>query len=299
MSDQEPPQYSFASVSRQPGAIPEASTILKLWGDETSGQVSDTIYVSNERIHEMLFTLPPGGWFRHSENSRTLFGADELYYIVSGTLIMANPATGEVHRAEQGEAVFFGPDVWHHGFNGGRGELCVLEYFAPPPSTGTSQAYARTKPLLAASSYVQDQWLGCWPEAIPEARKGDTQRLITHRDILWRIEGEKDPLLVGILLSTPRLTVACVELLPGRCSDLRVLGGDAAGYVLEGEASLFLPRLQAKERNGGWFRMKERDGFLVPEGEPHRYFNMTGRTTRFLFGVAPSYLPAGAPGAEN
>jgi mannose-6-phosphate isomerase-like protein (cupin superfamily) len=39
--------------------------------------------------------------------------------------------------------------------------------------------------------------------------------------------------------------------------------------------------------------MEKGDGFFVPAGETHQYFNMTDRTTRFIFGVAPSYLPTG------
>ena len=249
---------SYPAVSRAAGAVPADTAVLKLWGDILSGQVNDLIYVSNEKIHAMVFSLPPGGKFRHSDRSRTYFGADELYYVISGTLHLANPETGEVHRVEQGKAVCFGPDVWHHGFNFGSSELRVLEYFAPPPATGASQAYARTKPYLSDFAYVQDQWLELWPEAIDEARGKYTQRVIGQDEILWRIEGIDDQIPIGIYLSTERLTVGYSELLPGQKSDAHTHVGDEAGYILEGQLNLYFPTHSADGRGNGWFRMRGR-----------------------------------------
>ena len=80
-----------------------------------------------------------------SDGTRTIFAADELYYVLSGVLIAINPETGEVHQAMPGEAVFFRRDTWHHAMSAGTEPLRVLEYFAPPPSQGTSGAYARTR----------------------------------------------------------------------------------------------------------------------------------------------------------
>lgn len=280
---------SYPIVSREAGAIPADAVVLKLWGDAQSGQVNDLIYVSNEKIHAMVFSLPPGGRFRHSDRSRTYFGADELYFVISGTLLLANPGTGEVHRIEQGQAAYFGPDVWHHGFNPGTDELRVFEFFAPPPATGTSQVYARTKPYLSTAAYVQDQWLKRWPEAIKQAREKYTQRVIGRDEILWRIEGAEDQIPVGIYLSTERLTVGYAEILPGQKSSPHIHGGDEAGYVLEGQLNLYFPGHSVQGRGNGWFRMQEGDGFFIPEGEIHQYFNISDHTVRFIFGVAPAY----------
>ena len=90
------------------------------------------------------------GAFRHSESFRTVFAADELLHVLQGTLVLANPETGEVVRAEPGESVFFRRDTWHHGFSYGDEPLRVLEFFAPPPATGTSGAYALTQPVPRA-----------------------------------------------------------------------------------------------------------------------------------------------------
>ena len=278
-------------VTPPPGAVPREAAVLKLWGDDISGQVNDWIYVSSDKIQQMVFSLAPGGSFGHSRDHRTNLGADEFYYVLGGTLVLANPQTGEVHRLGKGDAIRFGPDTWHHGFNYGRETLRVLEYFAPPPATGSSQLYARTKPYLDTPTYVQDEWIGRWPEAAREARARHTQHVIAADDILWRLEGKEYQILVGILLSTDELTAGRIELLPGQRSDTRVHGGDLTGYVLAGQLNLLLPESPGPGPGNGWFQMGEDDGFFVPASVPYRYYNMTAEPVQLLFGVAPTYLP--------
>jgi mannose-6-phosphate isomerase-like protein (cupin superfamily) len=150
-----------------PAAIPYGAVTRHLWGDEDAGEVADWIYVSSDRIHQLVYALPPGGSFRHSDEFRTVFAADVVYYVLSGVLVIANPGTGEVQRLEPGEAAFFRRDTWHHAFNYSTDPLRVLEFFAPPPSQGTSGAYARAQPLLEETRYSRDGSLGNWPESAP------------------------------------------------------------------------------------------------------------------------------------
>jgi quercetin dioxygenase-like cupin family protein/uncharacterized RmlC-like cupin family protein len=282
--------YRPTVVTPPPGAVRAADAALKLWGDETSGYVNDWIYISNEKTQQLVFSLAPGARFGHSERHRTNLGADELFYVLTGVLVLANPETGEVHRLEAGDAVWFGPDTWHHGVAHGTETLRVLEFFAPPPATGSSQPYANTKPYLAAPTYVQDEWLGSWPAAATDARTRDTQHVVRPDEILWRLEGLEHELLVGILLSTDRLTCGTIELLPGRRSDVRVHGGDCAGYVADGRLNLLLP--QGADGSAGklWFQVERDDGFFVPAGVRYQLFNMTDEPVRLLFGVAPTYV---------
>jgi len=147
----------------EPTHLPYASVTRHLWGDPEAGEVADWIYVSSDKIHHLVFSLAPGGEFRHSNEFRTIFAADQVYYVLRGVMVIANPETGEVRHVKAGEAVFFRRDTWHHAFNYGSEPLRVLEYFSPPPSQGTSGAYARTKPLLTQTKYTQDQALGRWP----------------------------------------------------------------------------------------------------------------------------------------
>jgi quercetin dioxygenase-like cupin family protein len=277
-------------VERAPGAIAARDVVLKLWGDDDSGLVNDEIFVSSERIQQMRFTMPPGSRFTHSPSHRTDMGADEVYHVLGGRLVLANPEIGEVQVAEAGEAVAFGPDTWHHGFSQGDEPLDVMQYFAPPPATGSSQSYARTRPYLERTVYVRDGLLERWPDAEGEASAARTMRVLTRRDVLWRMEGDEDPILVGIWQSTSRLTSGTMALTAGARSDARRHGGDLAGYVVTGRLSLWMPELEVPGPGNGWFHMDAGDGFFVPAWEPYRLVNQTTSTARALFGVAPAYL---------
>jgi quercetin dioxygenase-like cupin family protein len=269
-----------------PTHIPYATVTRHLWGDAFSGEVADWIYVSSDRIHQLVFGLPPGGMFRHSKNYRTVFAADEVYFVLGGVLILVNPETGEVHRARAGETLFFRRDTWHHAVSYGSEPLRVLEIFAPPPSQGTSGAYARTKPYLTTPRYTQDQWLGKWPMQRAIAQRDFTMQLLNEQDVLWRLEGSERPVLVGIWVSTEYLTMGEVRLLPGQRSEVEVHGGDESLYLLEGSLNVRTPENEGQR----WFELAPCDGFFVPQGVPHQYYNMTDEPTRLIFGVAPSYL---------
>jgi quercetin dioxygenase-like cupin family protein len=259
-----------------------------LWGDEIAGQVDDWIYVSSGKIHQLVFGLGPGGAFRHSEEFRTVFGADEVLYVLEGTFGCANPETGEVHVVKEGEAVFFRKDTWHHGFNLGTGPVRVLEFYAPPPAKGTSGAYARTRPYLKESRYAQDQWLGQLPMKADEARALHSMRVLRDQDLIWRLEGIRQSVLVGLYAATDQLTVGKMTLLPGQKSDIETHGGDAGVYLLKGTLNVLTPEAEGQR----WFELHPKDGFFVPEGVQHQYHNVSSEVVEFLFGIAPSYRPA-------
>ena len=75
----------------------------------------------------------------------------------------ANPETGEVRVAHVGETILFRRDTWHHIFSHDLKQLRVLEFFAPPPATGTSRKYAQQRPYLAETRHNNDSILGVWP----------------------------------------------------------------------------------------------------------------------------------------
>ena len=270
-----------------PTHIPYETVTRHLWGDEESGEVADWIYVSSSKIHQLVFGLAPGGAFRHSDAFRTIFAADEVMYVLSGVMALSNPETGEVHRLQPGEAAFFRRDTWHHAFNFSPEPLRVIEFFAPPPSQGTSGSYAQTKPNLTAPKYSQDQWLDRWPQAQAEAEASYTIQVVREGDLQWRLEGTEQQLLVGILASTEHLTVGKMQLLAGQRSDVELHGGDESLYLLEGALNVRVP-----ENDGPrWFELSPGDGFFIPEGTPHQYYNMSDAQASFLCGIAPRYSP--------
>lgn len=271
--------------------IPAGEAVHHVWGDEASGEVLDRIFVSSSKIHQLVFSLPDGSGFTHSSSFRTVFAADEVLYILTGVIVLANPATGEVQRLEAGEAALFGPDTWHHAFSWGGSTASVLEYLAPPPAAGTAGTYARAQPLLTDVTYADEAQLGRWPPG--SSSQPTSFRVIGRKERLWRLEGDSDPVLVGILASTPHLTVASCELRPHQRSDWRVHSGDCAGYVSSGQVIVRLGGATGRL----WRELGAGDGFYVPEGDRYQLWNPAQTPAAVLLGVAPAYAfpPGTAP----
>jgi quercetin dioxygenase-like cupin family protein len=258
-----------------PTVIRAADAVRHTWGDEEAGLVEDWIYVSTQRIHAIVFGLPPGGAFRHSESFRTAFAADELLYVLQGTLVLANPETGEVVRAEPGESVFFRRDTWHHGFSYGDEPLRVLELFAPPPATGTSGAYARTRPYLEQSLYAREGVVGNLAGDRPAE---GTLRILRREDSVWRLDRD---VLVGLLVSTEHLTAGTVTIPAGHTSLEETHDGEELVHVTRGELRVEAAGVEATLAPG--------DAFFVPSATPHRYAATGAGVAEAVFGVAPSF----------
>ncbi|MDA2926845.1 cupin domain-containing protein, partial [Acidobacteria bacterium AH-259-G07] len=148
--------------------------------------------------------------------------------------------------------------------------------------------------LTGQVKYTQDQWLGRWPAALSEARRTATHQVVRDSDILWRMEGDKSQVLVGIMASTDQITFGKIILLPGQESEVRVHGGDNGIYVEEGEVHVRLPQATLDERGQTrWLDAKQTDGVFLPADTPYQLYNPSKRTTTLIFGVAPDYLPRG------
>jgi quercetin dioxygenase-like cupin family protein len=276
-----PPPSSPRPTFEGPALIRRADVTRHVWGDPAAGEVYDWIYASTERVHMLVFGLSPGGAFRHSEDFRTIFAADELLHVLEGVLVIADPETGEVQRAAAGESVFFRRDTWHHAFALGSEPLRVLELFAPPPAAGASSAYARAQPYLEHSRYADDALLGHWPPASPPQPR---LRVLRPADVLWRRDLG---VLCGVLVSTEHLTVATLEIGPGEAAAPHEHGGDEVLMVLEG-------RLWVRAWFDGAvsvFELEPEDVCYLPAGARHEYRNAGGATARAICGVAPSWRP--------
>jgi mannose-6-phosphate isomerase-like protein (cupin superfamily) len=204
-------------------------------------------------------------------------------------MILANPETGEVHRVRAGEAAFFRKDTWHHARNCGCQPLRVLEYFAPPPSQGTSGIYARSKTLLTEVKYCLDRAIGHWPMDRKEIEHDFTIRVIREDDRLWLLEGGQwNDVQIGLLVSTEHLTVGQVELWPGQRSGVICNRGDKSFHVISGQLKILCPAIEEGQR---WFELKPQDGFYLPAETPHQLHNVGKGPVVVMFGVAPNYHP--------
>ena len=269
----------------RPTALPFAGVTRHTWGNPEAGLVDDWIYVSSGLLHTIVFGMEPGKCFRHSEDFRTIFGADEVLHVLEGTFVIANPETGEVLRVEPGESVFFRKDTWHHGFSYGAEPVRVLELFAPPPSTGTSGPYARTKEYLPEErwSYGDDGLVGAFPGA---TTSDSTMRVVRQADRSHRLEGDA---LVGLIASTEQLTVTSLRVVPGGTSDQASRGGDTLVFVEQGVVLVHVE--WAGEHDV--FELGHWDAAYVPCGASYRIEGTGDGPTDVIVGVAPSYLDAG------
>ncbi len=284
MGAETPPTGGTYSASPRPAfdaptRIGRAEVTRHIWGDPEAGEVADWIYASTGLVHALVFGLAPGGAFRHSDAYRTVFRADEVLTVLQGTMLLANPETGEVLRVEHGDSAFFRRDTWHHAFAHGPEPLRVLELFAPPPATGSSGAYAQTLPLLEEARYHDDSVLGELPAA---PRPGSTLHLRRAADAHWRIEGDG---LLGILASTAELTVASLSLRPGGLVPAHEHAGDEVLYVRGGT-------LHVRAWHGGRvhvFELERDDAAYLPIGARHEYRAYGAEQVEAIVGVAPDW----------
>jgi quercetin dioxygenase-like cupin family protein len=246
-------------VFDRPSHIPYAGVTRHLWGEENAGLVDDWIYASTESIHQIVFGMQPGGCFKHTEAFRTIFGADEVLYVLSGTLGLANPETGEFCVAKEGEALFFRKDTWHHGFNLGNEQVRVLEFFAPPPAKGTSGPYARTKPYIEIeqSRYGQSGSIGRWPMDADAQRKARTIHSMRDADLLLSLDRQTQGAYTGLYCATDQLTVGKTTLLSGKRTGMERHKGDECLYLVSGILNIHVPDAESQV----WFELNPRDGF--------------------------------------
>ena len=159
----------------------------------------------------------------------------------------------------------------------------MLELFAPPPSTGSSGAYSRTRPYLESARYADDSVVGDWPGRATEAATRATLHVIDparHH----RMAGDT---LIGLLWSTAQLTVANVSLSPGGVSSIQRRGGDEVLFGLEGV--IHVRAWFADETYV--FELRPDEACYLPTGSTHEYRNYAGSNTTAIIGVAPTYLP--------
>lgn len=246
------------------------STIIKyakikthLWGDKEAGFVKDWIYVSNKSLHQIIFGLSARTNFKHSNDFRTIFGADELLYVLNGTMVIGNPQTGEMHRVEKDEFIFFSKDTWHHAFNYSNEDLQVLEFFSPPPLTGTSGAYAKQKPFLKKFKYRQNYLL----DPLKTSIKKKSFKIIDKNAIHWSLIGENQDQLMGTIVNTKNLKVHILKILGGQSTPKISFLNHSVFFVLNNKLKVTLNSTKSK------FAVNYRDSVYLRSGDGVQFYN--------------------------
>jgi len=234
----------MADVDTGPVVVRYADLERRDLGDEEAGRLSDWFYADNVRLNLNIVGMAPNGAALHSDQNRSIFGADELFYVLEGTMVQANPVTGEVLVIRPGEATFFRQDTWHHQWNYSNHQLRMLEFFQPSPKAGTGGRYAREKEnIVPPFRHGRDDLLGRWPMARADAAGERTMWAIRDEEILWRMEGgvRGRELLVGIMASTEHMTVGKIEFLAGQRSSEYAHEGDKVVFVEAGNLHIEFP----------------------------------------------------------
>jgi quercetin dioxygenase-like cupin family protein len=233
-----------------------------------------------------MFSLPPGGIWRHSDRHKSYYYADECYYLLAGELTMHNPETGDVAVLHAGEALSFRERTWHYGYNFTDVETIIICTFAPVPADiSSAAAMAAAVPPLAEIRPGRWDLLGegGYPWNADEARRSSCFRVLPPSDWLPIIQGTTRPIRVDLMVSTEKQTSGMFALLPGVTTDAETHPGDEVAFCVSGQASVYLPDTDE------WFELHPRDGVFVRGGIPHRWYNTTGERATVFFGVAPRY----------
>ena len=246
-----------------------------LWGDAEAGNVKDWIYVSNESLHQIIFGMEPGANFKHSNQYRTIFGADELLYVLSGVLVISNPETGEVQKISKGESVFFRKDTWHHAFNFSNEYLQVLEFFSPPPITGTSGAYGKKQKLLTHSIYNRNKENTNDVSFINQK----SFKTIKENDYIWSIDGPNQETLIGTLIRTEFLDVRIITL--GAFKKSHIFEYDKNTSYLSLDDNLKVNII--KEKN--CYNLEKKDGLYLPSLTQFTIENLNNYEARIIICV--------------
>jgi mannose-6-phosphate isomerase-like protein (cupin superfamily) len=259
----------------------------RTWGDEQTGRLADWFYADDAQMNLNIVGMPPNGSALDSPANPTIFGADELFYVLEGTMVQSNPVTGEVFVVKPGEAIFFRKDTWHYQWNYSNSQLRMLEFFQPAPKNGTGGSYARSQPPMEnPPKQGQDELLGNWPMARDLPRE-KTAWMIHEHDILWRMEGtvRGREILVGILASTEHMTVGKMPFLAGQRSCDYVHNGEKVVFVESGNLHVEFPGTKK------WVELEPFDGVRIPSGVKHSFYNMSSDPAMCLFSVAADYRP--------
>ncbi len=248
------------------------------WGDKEAGYVDDWIYISNKKLHQIIFGLEPRCCFKHSKEFRTIFGADELLYVLSGIFVISNPETGETHKVFPGDSIFFQKDTWHHGFNFSDEYLQVLEFFSPPPLLGTSGVYSKTKPYIENIQYSIESRLNDCLLNTNVTNKKKSFTIIKEKDYIWSLDENNPGIFTTILANTENLFVKKITILPNKSSHIIKLKVEKSLLIILGEVLVEIYSDNKIEK----FKLFEKDGFYLPKNTEHKFLNLSKKKSSLI-----------------
>jgi quercetin dioxygenase-like cupin family protein len=251
------------------------------WGDDESGQTLDWIHVSTEEIAQMVFDMPSGSHYGQSDEWKDVYDSDLVWRVLSGSVVILDPDTGEVGRAFAGESFWFQGEMRRYAYSVGAELARVIEFAVP--TAIWCERHARQQSRTAHPKFSQDEFLHGWPARMEEQRAASRIRVLRSEDLFWRLDGRENVTLIGLLVSTQRLTVGESRLLPGQRTDEVTHQSPMTMFVQEGSLRVQLPT------TGEWLEANAQDGVYLPANTPHWLINADNAPATALFQVVGEY----------
>ncbi len=115
----------FDGVEQSPLLIGRQESLYQSWAPAPGNSTPSWMYVSTRRVNCGVFYIQPGGWFDPGNHP-----GPEPYYILKGTLHLANPDTSGVIEVRVGDASNIPALAYHHAWNFGD-EVCEILWWVP------------------------------------------------------------------------------------------------------------------------------------------------------------------------
>lgn len=115
----------FDGVPQEPRVVTRAEALYQSWAPAPGNSTPSWLYVSTARVNCGVFYVQPGGWFDSGNHPNP-----EQYYVLAGTLHLANPDTSDVIEITAGDASNIPARAFHHAWNLGT-ETCEILWWVP------------------------------------------------------------------------------------------------------------------------------------------------------------------------
>ena len=273
----------FEPDKKRPAIIRPDMEVSTIYGNPPH-QIAVHKYVSTDKLTCGDFVVPAGGYFAPPD----IHPGDEFYYLLEGAATVFNPRTGEVYQLKQGEGFLIPGGVWHQVFNFGDKRVKILGTIAPAiwseKDRGSEIEYpdkpgfykpgtTKIRPCPQKEQYLSES-------GMIHIKSGNSLHLI---------HGERQHMLVSLLVNTNIMQVGKMTIAANQCSEPEVHSGDEMVYLLQGEMTVSVRGIGASKKSVSKQSLEIKQGgkLLIPEGVEHQYFNFSEESSVALFSIAP------------
>ncbi len=308
--------YPFRGTEPYPIKITAEAAHYLAWGPDADGlhRTPNPVYVSTKALTTGVFYLPPGDYFKPNNHPNP-----ESYVILSGTLWVGNPETGQYSQLERGDAYVIPAFAFHSGYNFSDETVEILFMIARLAHTDEMRAnptyddhYQNIREAIVLHHEAEHHYQRHPSWAQPGYRTGDSPESRLDDLLCWppregksvhsnfdtdhvRVSGQKEWLhfvtgkdykhqfLTSFCYSTGEFQTGNVKIPPGRVTNAIKVKGERV-YYPQSET----PLIVVLSESGSTLVGKKGDGLFVPANLVHQFQNPGHRSIDALF-VSATY----------